>query len=377
MVLSAGAAARHPVAVAGVPAPIRVDRAAALPEAQWSALLGPRDFFLSPPWLRVVEATAGVPIRYLLARDGEALRAALPTALAGPETAWALGRPDAALARCEREGRAGAAEVRAALPGGRPEALLPSLVCGGRHLGRNRILHPTSAGVPVLAEMVAAAERLATEDGAASTAFLYVDEDDAPLRRVLAGRGYNCFDSGEVSALALAPGGFDGYLDTLGAHRRRRIRAERRRCAAAGVRVHIEPLTPALLPRLAELETWLYRKYGLRHWRPEMSERALRGILGEFPGTALVCLARAGGDIRGFGLILPFHDTWYVHRSGFDYAYQGDLPLYFETLFYHPVEAAPGHGVHTLVYGTGSAQTKRSRGCHTSGQRAYVRLLPR
>jgi uncharacterized protein len=354
-----------------------VDRAAALPEPQWSALLGPRDFFLSPPWLRIIEATAGVPMRYLVAQYGGDMFAALPTALADADTAWALGRPDTVLARCAREGRAGAAELRAALPGGQPAALLPSLVCGGRHLGRNRILYAPSASAHVLEGMVAAAERLAGEGAAASTAFLYVDEDDRLLRQVLADRGYRSFESGEVSVLPLPPDGFDGYLETLSAHRRRRILAERRRCAAAGVELGIEPLTAVLVPRLAELETWLYQKYGLRHWRPEMSVRALSGIIDVLAGTALVCLARSGGDVRGFGLILPFRDTWYVHRSGFDYAYQGTLPLYFETLFYHPVEAAARHGVTTLVYGTGSADTKRSRGCHASGQRGYVRLLAR
>jgi hypothetical protein len=352
------------------------DRSAALPEARWSALLGPQDFFLSPPWLRVVEASIGMPVRYLLAREGDELLAGLPAVLAGADTAWALGRTDTVLARCEREGRAGAAELRAALPGGRPEALLPSLVCGGRHLGRNRILYAPAAGELVLDGMVAAAEELADGLGAASTAFLYVDEEDALLRRVLARRGYRSFVSGEVSMLRIPPEGFGGYLDALGGHRRRRVLAERRRCAAADVNLGIEPLSAALIPRLAQLETWLYQKYGLRHWRPEMSVRALSCILDVLADTALVCLARAGGDIRGFGLILPFRDTWYVHRSGFDYAYQGTLPLYFATLFYHPVEMAARHGVTTLAFGTGSADTKRSRGCRASGQRAYVRLLP-
>jgi predicted N-acyltransferase len=223
--------------------------------------------------------------------------------------------------------------------------------------------------------MVAAAEQLAGDFSAASISFLYVDEDDALLRKVLAERGYGSFASGEVSLLRIPPGGFDGYLNALGRHRRRRVLAERRRCEAAGVSLNIEPLSASLIPRLARLETWLYHKYGLRHWQPDMSVRALSGILDVLAGTALVCLARAGGDIRGFGLILPFRDVWCVHRSGFDYDFQGNLPLYFETLFYHPIEAAAPSGVSTLMFGTGSADTKRSRGCLTSTQRAYVRML--
>jgi predicted N-acyltransferase len=351
------------------------DHAADLPAAQWSRLLGPHDFFLSPAWLRVIEASAGVPMRYLLLHCGGDPIAALSTALADGDVSWALGRPDAVLARCEREGRPGAAAVRAMLPNADLDTLLPSLVCGGRHLGRNRVLTVDAADVRVLDTMVTAAEKLAADFGAASTAYLYVDQTDRALRSVLDERGYVSFESGEVSALAVPPDGFEGYLHKLTGHRRRRVLAERRACAAAGIETRIEPLAAALIPRLAELETQLYHKYGARHWRPQHSERALSTILDEFAGAALVSVARAAGAVRGFGLILPFEGSWLVHRSGFDYGYQGRLPLYFETLFYHPLDAAAAMRIGMLQFGTGSADTKRSRGCHVSAQRGYLRML--
>jgi uncharacterized protein len=353
----------------------RHHRAAALPTQEWSALLDPFDFFLSPPWLRVVEATAGVPIWYLLARQGQDAVAGLPTALADSNATWALGRPDTVLSRCERDRRAGASALRQTLPAADPAALLPSLVCGGRHLGRNRIVYRRGTDEKVLASLVAAAEDLASSRGAASTVFLYVDEQDRSLRHILDERGYRSFASGEVSSLPLPPGGFTAYVNGLSAHRRRRVLAERRTVAAADVKMSIEPLTTALVPTLAKLETSLYHKYGVEHWQPELSVHALNRILDILGDAALLCLARADDDVRGFGLILRFRDTWYMHRCGFDYARKGALPLYFETLYYHPIEIAPDHGVTALHYGTGSVDTKRSRGCMASEQRAYLRML--
>ncbi|HKE99177.1 MAG TPA: GNAT family N-acetyltransferase [Actinomycetes bacterium] len=361
-----------------------VDSAAQVPATAWDALVGPEDLFLSSRWLRVAEATAGVPMRYLLLARGGRPVAGLPAALAGTAAPWLSGRPDTLLERCAREGMPGAAECRGALPVDLAGALLPSLVCGGRHLGRTRVVGGPAAGAVngdgtraagAAAELVAAAERLARTLGARSVAFLYVDDRDAALRGALAARGYAGHVSGSYSWLPLAPGGFSGWLAGLSAHRRRRVLADRRRLEAAGVQVRLEPLTAAAIPRLAELEAELLTRYGLR-WVPAQSERVLRRVLAELGGDALVSVASGGGGVRGFALVLRHGPAWFAHRAGFDYAWQGRLPLYFEVLYHHLIEQAPAAGVTAIHYGTGSAQAKRSRGCLAADQHAFLLRIP-
>ncbi len=126
-----------------------------LPAAQWDALVGPDDVFLASRWLRVAEATAGTAMNYLLSSgsDGglsgglsDLLSGGLVTVLAQPSSPWLLGRPDTLLEYCARDRLPGAAECLSALPGDLAGTLLPSLVCGGRHIGRTRTLIRGAAG---------------------------------------------------------------------------------------------------------------------------------------------------------------------------------------------------------------------------------------
>jgi predicted N-acyltransferase len=353
------------------------DDPAGLPGEEWDALLGRDDFYLSTRWLQVVQQTARVPIHHLLLRRGDATVAALTIAQLDQNAPWLLGRPDTLLAHSAETGLPGAAACRADLPVDLDAALLPGLVCGGRHLGRTRVLHANGARPYDIADLVAHAEDLAARRGLRSVSFLYVDDDNAPLRALLSERGYVSHESAQYCWLPLPPGGLDAYLDLFSAHRRRRMLAERRSIADAGVRVCVEPLTAAVLPRLGELEAELFAKYGLRDWRPEQSRRFLHQVLDELGQDALVSLARAGGEIRGFGLLLRRGDQWFAHRAGFDYAFQseGRLPLYYEVLYYTPVELAEAAGVRAIHYGIGSTEAKRSRGCHTITQHSYLLRL--
>jgi uncharacterized protein len=358
-----------------------LSRAAQLPAADWDALVGPDDVFLSSRWLRVAEATAGTEMNYLLSAGPDGLSGGLSgglaTVLATPSSPWLLGRPDTLLEFSARDGLAGAADCLSALPGSPAEALLPSVVCGGRHIGRTRALvrgGPDGAGQDgesaEIDRLVGAAEQLAASRGARSTVFPYVDERDTALRKVLIQRGYASYATAMYSWLPVPAGGFDGYLAMLSGHRRPRVRADRRRVAAAGVQVRMEPLSTALLRPLAELETKLLTKYG-GQWSPDQSEPIFGRILAELGDDAVVSTARADGSLCGFALFLRHRDRWVGHRGGFDYAAQGHLPLYFEVAFYHPIEMAPAAGVTEIHYGTGSTPTKHSRGCLSVGQHAF------
>jgi uncharacterized protein len=338
-------------------------------DAAWDALLHDEDFHLSRRWLTVAERTTAAPFRYFLHERGRSLRGALPTVLADADAPWVLARPDTLLTACAAEGMPGAADVLHAV--GTPSILLPSLVCGGRHMGRSRLLRADPQDDATAHGLLDRAEAHARATGAASVAFPFVGEHDTVLCGVLAARGYLRHASGRYSSLALPPGGLDAYLAALPGKRRRRAQADRRQLAEAGVSSSLAPLDVRDIPRLAVLETALLAKYGL-DWTPASTEAALHGIVEVLGEDALVSQVTGAGEIRGYAVLLRFRDQWYSRQTGFDYAYQGRLPLYFEALYYRPAEEAPGHGVTAIHFGLGSEEAKRSRGCTAETQYAYV-----
>jgi predicted N-acyltransferase len=346
-----------------------IERAADLPAA-WDTLAGQEDLFLSTRSLRTTEQVSGVPMRYLVTG---ALAGGLATALVPATAPWLLGRPDTLLQHCVDEGTPGAAECRARLPA----ELLPSLVCGGRHLGRTGpVVDPHRTDQPSIVDsLVDAAERLAEESGARSVSFLYVDERHTVLRAVLTARDYRRFSSAQYSWLPVPANGFAGYLETLSGHRRRRINAERRALSDAGVHTTIEPLTESLVLPMAELESALLTKYGATT-SPEKSVPIFAGLLADFGADAMVSTARIDGRLCGFGLLLRHGNHWYANRGGFDYAATGRLPVYYEVGYYQVIEAAHRHGIEVIHYGIGSTHTKLSRGCSVAEQDAFILPLP-
>jgi uncharacterized protein len=345
----------------------------ALAELDWDRLAGPEDFFLTSAWMAVIQATGDTPLYYLSAHRADPPLAGLATALADIDAPWSLGRPDTLLGSCQQQGMPGTAEVAAALPGPASQVLMPSLVCGGRHIGRTRLLLAPTADVGEAAALLEHAEELAGQLSARSICLPYVDERDAALREALAERGYLAHVSGEYASLPLPAGGLAGYLRGLSQHRSQRIRAERRRLAAVGVEFGFTPLADCDIDRLAVLETELMVKYGLTGWQPRHSAAALRAVRDVLGDRALVSYARDEGVIVGFGLLLTHQDQWFAHRTGFDYHRRKGLPLYFELLYYRPIELAPSYGITAVHYGVGSAEAKRSRGCTMTTQYSYLK----
>jgi hypothetical protein len=369
----------HEVAVAGEPGVRSAADAAELPVLGWPDLLGVEDFFQTPRWLAVQERNGGTTLDFLLReRDGRPV-AGLVLAWADSKVPWLLARPDTLLAHAESAGLAEARRVRAEVADGDPASLLPALVCGGRHLGRTRVL-TTPATTPVDVDaLLARAEELGTERGAAALCFPHVDVRDADLMAALTGRGYRWHASAEYSWLPVPAGGFDEYLAGMSQHRRRRVRLERRAVADAGVEVHVEPLTARLAPRLGELDAALLTKYG-NPASPEYSAGLLAWIAEVMGEDALVSLATVDGEIIGFGMVLRHRargdEQWFGHRAGFDYAAKGSLQLYYEVLYYRVLEAAATAGATVLHAGIGSTPAKQARGCLSVEQRSYLLRLP-
>ncbi|MEU9982918.1 GNAT family N-acetyltransferase [Streptomyces sp. NPDC050856] len=357
---------------------IRWEHTADIPVDDWDGLVGPDDLFLSHRWLRVAEETARTPMRYLCVRRGGQPVAALATALATADVPWVSGRVDHLLDRCADEGLDGAAGLLRRLEGG-AGALLPTVHSGGRHVGRTRVLHaagPEHASRQDVELLVAEAEELAAGTGCASVSFPYVDERDTVLDGVLRDRDYSSFTSGNYHWLPVDPAGFPAYAAALPRKRRLSVLSERRKVRGAGLEVTHEPVTPDLVGRLAELEVRLLAKYGLT-WPAERSAAAIGTAAARFGDDASVLLGRAGGDVRGFALMLRRGDQWYARQCGFDYGFLGKVPLYYELLYYFAVERAAELGVAAIQYGIGSDTAKRSRGCGSSRLTCHVLPLGR
>lgn len=351
-------------------------RAADLPRRAWDDLAGPSDIFLTCRWLDVVEATAGVPMAYLWTGPADRPVAALATALATDAVPWALGRPDAVLRNSAAAGLAGAADLLAGLGHDPTKRLMPTLLAGGRQVGGTRVLTGSDTTAADLESLVTAAEALGREGGAATVCFLYLDEQEYSLTRLLAERGYTRFTSGHYSSLSVPQDGYSGYLASLPRKQRVSIGAERRRVEEAGAKFTVESLDNGDLPRFAELESALLAKYDI-DLRPDQLLPLLCQVRDCFGPDAFAMVARAEGDIRAFALILRHGDTWYARQTGYDYAYQRrtGAPLYFELLYYRLIEEAAVAAVKKIYYGLGSADTKRSRGCVASEQHAHLLFL--
>lgn len=161
----------EPVAPAGPDGVRAVANAAGLEAAGWNSLLGAEDFFQTPRWLTVQEHNSGTAMDFLVRDRAGTPVAGLVTAWADTSVAWLLARPDAMLKRALEQDVPEAAGVLRDVAAGDPDTLLPSLVCGGRHLGRTRTLASADATEEDLAALLERAETMAADRNAATVCF--------------------------------------------------------------------------------------------------------------------------------------------------------------------------------------------------------------
>lgn len=344
-----------------------------LDEAGWDGLAGSGDLYATTAWLRFVEdAMQGAPT-YLLGWDRDRLVSGLACYWFPPDATFApMARADRMLRRAHLTPGLSRGERRRR--GRAVAALLPSLCCGSRQLSYSRLLlapglsaHRASAAT---GEMLAAAELLARQLGAASLSFNWVDAHDEPLRGELRARGFAEFFSQRRCVLEVDD--LDGYLRRFRAHRRTVIRRELRALDESGVRFELGGLAELPVERVAPLEHNLLRRYGVRRGLSQV-EASLCEARTRFGRDGIAITATRDGAICAFAVLLRWRDQLYVRHVGFDYERQADLPLYFGTVFYVPVRFAAALGVRVVDYGTGSIETKASRGCRVIDQYGYVR----
>jgi hypothetical protein len=182
------------------------------------------------------------------------------------------------------------------------------------------------------------------------------------------------------SRLAVPGTGFAGYLAALPAHRRRRLRSERRALHAAGLRgERVQRITAPLLDRLTELRCQHRRKYGLvaDHEAERSRLAATVDGLSDRTDVFVVRSAAPGAPIVCYGLFVRDGHTWHAVYTGSDYGDPASRTAYFEAVYYAPVDAAGPLGITEISYGLAADRAKQLRGCHAVPVSCLLRGLTR
>jgi predicted N-acyltransferase len=219
---------------------------------------------------------------------------------------------------------------------------------------------------------VIAIEEQAAAESASTVGWLYFLEGaDEVVDQVLRERRYTSVVMGADCYLPIVWKSIGEYFASFPGNRRNTLRQEMQACEKAGVRVEVHDAS-VLGPELAELELQWRHKYGRHATLSETlaSYEALRNHVGR---GLLVFVARLGGRAVGFTTFLDDGPVWWTRFLGLDYT-AGSLFLYFNLLFYHPIQAAIARGVTCIAYSRSSYETKRRRGCSLRNFLAYARL---
>lgn len=217
-----------------------------------------------------------------------------------------------------------------------------------------------------------ALERQAEAASAALVAWVYFIEDaDRTADTVLRERGYTRVSVGADCHLPVTWDSFDGYLRDFSAKRRWSIQREVRAFTEAGVTVERHG-AEALDRELAGLELQWRQKYG-RKADLEATVADYRELREHIGDAMTVFVARRQGQALGFVTFLQDGPVWWARFPGFDYSAGPDIYLYFNLLFYHPIQVAIREGISSISYSMGSYETKCSRGCSPRHLVAYVR----
>jgi predicted N-acyltransferase len=222
-----------------------------------------------------------------------------------------------------------------------------------------------------LGATIKAVSAQALADQARSICWLYFGENEDPiLTEMLHNCGYLSVVVDAECYLRIRWENFTGYLSSFNAKDRWKIKYQMQTFDRAGIKVDLHG-GEALGRELAPLERQWREKYGRTPSLDEIIEdyENLRSLLAR---QLKVFVATLGGRPIGFTVFLAEGDTWYARFGGFDYSV-GNLFLYFNLLFYRPIQFFIEHAVRCVHYSLKSYEAKVKRGCQLSNVIAYVR----
>lgn len=312
------------------------------------ALFAGAALYESRDWLRYCERLSGHRMTYLVARGASGVPSGL--------TATRNVLPGQVMALYD---------LGTLFDGWRPAALYPNVVAAVSGSHYVDLVRPGADAVGTRAALGAAL----AEQGCDVAAALYVDSAESASQLSTSMGGSPPFAFAAQTVLAGEWASFDGYLASLSRSRRNKVRRELRDCQ--DVRLSVHSGTEGLDEDTARLQLELRDKYAVGG--------SLDGILADYENLratvadrVVVVRAEHGGHLVGMSLALLDGDRLHVRLVGFDYARKVDF-LYFNVLFYAPIEWGSRHGITSYAFGTSSYAAKLARGCVAQPLYAAVR----
>jgi predicted N-acyltransferase len=203
--------------------------------------------------------------------------------------------------------------------------------------------------------------------------FLGVDDDNRELADCLGQEGlqrlFYLFDG----RLELTGQNFEEFLKALPrASVRERYRREIRAASRCGLNVGIETNFSAVADELSSLYAATYRRYGgdFLHHGPEF----FRAVETLGPSMASLSVAKEGGKILSFALLIRHGRDLYNLRVGTDYQASAGRPAFFNASFYEPVRYGLREGCTRMSLGLGAFEIKHRRGGTQSPLHLFVYL---
>jgi uncharacterized protein len=320
---------------------------------------------VATPWLRRYEVFGNFNPQYVLARRGGRLVGGVSTH------------------RIDRDLDDPQVRIDHALADGPPdreltESILPCRLVGGLIDGRTGAGFLSGLSLSERADIVdrlfAEAEALAATEGTKSVACRCVDSGDLLLRSVLRSRGYIEIPGKQHLVLTPPPGGLDGYIASFTTHHRTGFRREIRKLRDANVVITVEPMTKELSGEVIPLIKNLNDRYGVTSSVDQI--RAELGMLRKmFKHNAYAVVARCGERTVGYLELMVYRNNAWGGQAGFDYEFQGSLPLYFGVLFYGLMDFASSQHLTSIDCTFDTEGAKISRGCMARPTLRLIRIL--
>jgi len=328
--------------------------------------LPPHHLYTASPWLRRYETFGDWDQCYVAARRGGMVAGGLTTHRVDPATATAKLRvhdlfPELAIRHDD------------------PLSMVPSRVVGGLMDGRTGILSRPGQSLverrALIDRLLHEAECIAMDRGERAVICRCIDGADTLVRSVLRRRGYAEHPGPQHLVLTRPPGGLDGYIGSFSKRYREMIRREMRKLADAQVQITVEALTRELITSVLPLVSQLHAKHEVDvHGDEARNEfEVLRRI---FKHDAMAVVARVGDRPVGFVELVLYRGNAWAHQAGFDYEFQGTLPVYFGVLFYGLMDFAEAAGIYRIDYSFGTEHAKVSRGCASRPTVRAIRMMP-
>lgn len=233
------------------------------------------------------------------------------------------------------------------------------------------LMYPNYDAYPVgsAADDPRAADRLVSDiqawcrdQGLVSISLLYAGDRATSLLNALRGVGAAVVPMTCTCILDVTWPDLDGYIHTLPASWRGSVRKELTRIADSEVRLGVENLDTAE-PEVLVLRSKLVAKYGGTP-EPEKYAQLIAQVRSYFSADEVrLFTARSDDRLLNFALMLKDGYTWTAHMTGSDYEDPRSRYGYFAVTYYQPAAAAPALGIERIIYGLGSWEAKRLRGC--------------